>query len=113
MKKSKFKKYKFKGRVWKFKGPAAWHFVTLSKILSRKIRQNHGVSEEGWGRLKATSQIGRTRWQTAIWFDTKIGSYILPIKRSVRQTEDIRDRSLVAITLCLEADDSVDALVQR
>lgn len=43
----KFKKHKFKGKVWKYKGPAAWHFVTLPKTLSIKIRKNYAKSEEG------------------------------------------------------------------
>lgn len=99
----KTKKYKFKGKVWKYKGPAGWHFVTLTKTLSRTIRKNHGVSEEGWGRLKSTAVIGQTEWSTAIWFDTKAAGYILPIKASVRKAEDIRTGSTVAVTLSLQS----------
>ena len=35
---------------------------------------------EGWGRLKATAKIGNSEWATAIWFDTKINTYLLPLK---------------------------------
>ena len=55
--KVKPKKYSFKGKVWKYKGHAGWYFVTLPRMLSKTIRQSHGLSEEGWGRLRADASI--------------------------------------------------------
>lgn len=86
---TKTTKYKLKAKVWKYKGAGGWHFITLPKGLSEKIRRKHGLSEEGWGRLKTTASIGEAKWNTAIWFDSKFQSYLLPIKSSVRKTENI------------------------
>ncbi|MBY0314576.1 MAG: DUF1905 domain-containing protein [Bdellovibrionales bacterium] len=61
-------------------------------------------SKSGGGRLKATAVIGRTKWSTAIWFDTKAASYLLPIKTSVRKVEDICSGSPVAVTLYLRVE---------
>ncbi|MDD4087237.1 MAG: DUF1905 domain-containing protein, partial [Bacteroidales bacterium] len=47
--------------------------------------------EEGWGRLKATAEIGKSVWKTAIWFDTKHQTYILPLKAEIRKKR--RDRT--------------------
>ncbi len=92
-------KYTFKGKVWKYKGPVGWYFVTLPKKLSKTIRDNHGFSEEGWGRLKTTATLKNYKWQTAIWFDTKVMSYLLPIKSSVRKSTDVTSDKTVSITL--------------
>lgn len=99
--KSKQKKYRFKGEVWKYKGHAGWHFVTLPKKLSVTIRKNHGFSEEGWGRLKAKAFTGDSEWQTAIWFDTKAESYLLPVKASVRKANGIKSGVEILVILQL------------
>ncbi len=100
------KKYNFLGKVWKYKGPTGWHFVTLPKALSIKIRKIHGCDEEGWGRLKTTALVGQTKWQTTIWYDTKSLSYILPIKAAVRKIEEIRLDSAIKVILHLQVSDS-------
>lgn len=99
--------YSFRARVWKYKGTAGWHFVTLPKMLSKKIRRNHGLSEEGWGRLKATAKTGTSKWDTAIWFDTRAGSYLLPLKAAVRKGEGIKTDAQISVVLKLRAEDSI------
>lgn len=95
------KNYSFKARLWKYDGPAGWVFVTLPKALAKKIRVTHGVSEEGWGRLKVDAQIGKSRWATAIWFDTKAQSYLLPLKLDVRKKEKLVIGEVTAVELAL------------
>ncbi|MEQ1877057.1 MAG: DUF1905 domain-containing protein [Bdellovibrionia bacterium] len=97
-------KYAFKAKVWKYKGKAGWYFVTLPKRLSVKIRKNHGLSEEGWGRLKTSARVGHTKWNTAIWFDTKAGSYLLPLKSDVRKKEGIKIAASLQVHLQFQAD---------
>lgn len=91
--------YKFRSKPWKYKGPAGWYFVTLPKTVAVKIRKKYGVAEEGWGRLKVEAKIGKTTWPTAIWFDTKAGSYLLPLKSVVRKKENISADNAVSIQL--------------
>lgn len=77
--------------------------MTLPKILSKKIRSRHGCSEEGWGRLKTSAQIRKSKWQTSIWYDTKAKGYLLPIKLEVRRVEKIAANTLVSVRLHFEA----------
>lgn len=91
--------YSFRGKLWKYHGKGGWFFVTIPKALSKKIRDVHHDSEEGWGRLKTSATINSTSWNTSIWYDTKIGSYIIPIKSSVRKSELLAEGSLVQIDL--------------
>lgn len=81
--------YKFSAKAWQYEGPAGWVFVSLPLELAKKIRSNFKEEEEGWGRLKATATIGNTKWATAIWFDTKANTYLLPLKAVVRKKEGI------------------------
>ena len=39
--------------------------------------------------MKATAMIGETRWESAIWFDTKMDCYLLPIKAEIRKRTQI------------------------
>lgn len=104
--KAKQKKYNFKGKVWRYKGPSGWYFVTLPRKLSNTIRKSHRLSEEGWGRLKANASIRVCKWQTAIWFDSKAMCYLLPIKASVRKDAEIGDGASISVTLLLQEEDS-------
>ena len=81
--------YQFTATVWRYEGPNGWYFVSLPITLAEEIRQQLKWQEEGWGRLKAKAQIGSSNWETAIWFDTKLNTYLLPIKASIRKQEGI------------------------
>ncbi len=70
--------------MWKHGSPGGWYFVSLPKFVSKEIRENLKWQEAGWGRMKTLAQIGELSWETAIWFDTKMDTYILPIKAEIR-----------------------------
>jgi hypothetical protein len=82
-------KYEFEAEVWQYSGPNGWYFVSLPTTISTEIRENLKWQEEGWGRMKATAQIGTSRWDTAIWFDKKRQTYLLPIKAEIRRKEGL------------------------
>jgi hypothetical protein len=81
--------HQFSSKLWQVAESGGWYFVSLPKKLSEEIRINFKTEEEGWGRLRATAQIGNTTWKTAIWFDTKRNLYLLPVKADVRKKENL------------------------
>ncbi len=97
--------YSFKGKLWKYEGHAGWCFITLPKMLSKKIRSVHNSSEEGWGRLQTCAFIGDSSWKTAIWFDTKSDAYLLPVKLAIRKKEKLEIGQSFAVKLQFEIDD--------
>ena len=99
MVKSKGIKYEFTALPWQYNGPGGWHFISLPKSLAKEIRHALKSEEEGWGRLKATAKIGNSEWQTAIWFDTKTNTYLLPLKAEIRKKENITIDKEVATIL--------------
>lgn len=92
-------KYDFKGSVWKYESTAGWYFVSLPKKLSKEIRENSKDLEEGWGRLKVEAMIGKSQWKTAIWFDTKMDTYILPLKAEIRRHEKINVKEEISVKI--------------
>lgn len=90
------KKIIFKTKLWKFSGSGGWHFLTLPKSAAAKIRKTHKGAEEGWGRLKVSAAIGTTKWRSAIWFDTKEGTYLLPVRSDIRKKQSLKIGSTVS-----------------
>jgi hypothetical protein len=91
--------YQFVAKPWQHQGPGGWYFVSLPVKLSNEIRTVFKMDEEGWGRLKAIAKIGSTEWQTAIWFDSKKKTYLLPLKADIRKKEQLVVDKLVSFTL--------------
>ncbi len=91
--------YKFTAAPWQYAGPAGWHFISLPVGLSKEIRKALKSEEEGWGRLKVTAKIGNSEWQTAIWFDTTMNTYLLPLKAEIRKKECLAIAKAVKIVL--------------
>jgi len=81
--------YRFTATIWQHTPPGGWYFVSLPRDVSDEIRGMLQAEEEGWGRLKAIATIGSTQWNTAIWYDTKYKTYLLPVKAAVREKEKL------------------------
>ena len=85
-------KYEFFAKPYQYSSTpdkVCWVFVSLPKEISIEIRNNFKMLEEGWGRLKITAKVGNSEWKTAIWFDTKEDTYLLPLKAEIRKKEGI------------------------
>ncbi len=98
--------FEFQSHIWIFKSnkngnavAGSWHFISLPLELSVEIRSQMSWQEEGWGRLKVRAQLGGTIWSTAIWYDSKHATYLLPIKSDVRKKEKLLPGDLVSIKL--------------
>jgi hypothetical protein len=56
-----------------------------------------GLVTYGWGMIPVGVRIGKSEWKTAMF--PKNGSYIVPIKASVRAAEDLDEGNLVTVRL--------------
>lgn len=82
--------YSFKAKVWLYPGAkAAWHFVNVPKPISGEIQKRFAKVKRGWGSLRVRVTVGQTKWDTSIFPDSKAGTYLLPIKASVRRSEGL------------------------
>ena len=94
----------FHARMWLYEGESAWHFATLPKAMSARIKSLTAGKNRAWGSLRVEATIGETRWKTSIFRDRKTGAYLLPIKASVRTREQLRAGDSVEIALIVELD---------
>lgn len=95
--------YRFTARLWLYPGMAGWHFVTVPKEVSAKIKKKFGSTSRGWGSIPVEATIGKTRWKTSIFPDRKAGAYLLPIKAEVRKKEDLAAKDTAGIRLSIAA----------
>lgn len=86
--------------MWEQDGTAAWHFVSLPVDAADEIEETQGP-RSGFGSIRVSARIGSTRWSTSIFPDSKQGTFVLPVKKSVRAAEGLVDGSTVRVELDL------------
>ncbi len=80
-------------------GSGPWHFVTLPIDQADEIDELTMLTVRGFGSVRVVVTIGATTWSTSIFPDTKAGSYVLPIKKPVRVSEQLTAGELVDVRL--------------
>lgn len=87
----------FDGKIWFWKGPAPWYFVTVPAKQSRDLKAISGFVTYGWGVIPVHVRIGNTEWETSLF--PKDGLYLVPIKASVRKAEKLEEGDKVTVQL--------------
>ena len=85
------------GKIWFWKGPAPWFFVTVPAKQCRDLKAISGLVTYGWGMIPVNVRIGKTEWKTSLW--PKDGRYIVPINTSVRKAENLEKGDKVTARL--------------
>lgn len=96
-------RYNFSGKLWKYNGQGGWFFISLPTEISKEIRENLKWQEEGWGRMKITAQIERFEWDTAIWFDKKADTYLLPVKAVIRKKARLELDDTISVNISIKS----------
>ena len=87
----------FDGKIWFWKGPSPFFFVTVPAEQSRDLKAISGIVTYGWGVIPVHVRIGNTEWRTSLF--PKDGCYLVPIKDSVRKAEKLAEGDHVTIRL--------------
>jgi hypothetical protein len=85
--------------VWE--GEAAWHFVRLTADVADEVRGLSGPPR-GFGSVRVEARIGATTWRTSVFPDKASGSYLLPVKKAVREAEGLEAGDEVTVELGVE-----------
>ncbi|WP_411374644.1 DUF1905 domain-containing protein [Arthrobacter sp. MPF02] len=80
--------YIFTAELWLFPGEAGWHFLTLPPDVADDIAEQD-TSSKAFGSVKVTAEVAGHSWQTSLFPDAKTGSYLLPVKKAVRNKAGI------------------------
>ena len=73
-------RYEFTALLWQYAGAGGWHFVSLPKKMSKEIRKLGYDRKSRDGPVAGYRNGSDKEWKTAIWFDTKQDTYLLPVK---------------------------------
>jgi hypothetical protein len=88
---------RFRGEIWYWRGPSPFHFVTVTEDESAIIAELAPRITYGWGMIPVTVRIGTSDTTTSLW--PKDGGYIVPLKKSLRESEGLELGDRVEIRL--------------
>jgi hypothetical protein len=91
---------RFSAALWRADAQDAWYFVTLPIEVAESVREVPRPSR-GFGSVRVQATVGGTTWQTSVFPDTASASYLLPVKRSVRDAEDLEEGEPVEVLLTM------------
>lgn len=87
----------FTGKIWFWRGPAPWYFVTVPAQPSRELKAISKFVTYGWGVIPVQVRISQTEWQTSLF--PQDDRYLVPIKANVRKAENLAEGDKVTIRL--------------
>ncbi len=79
----------FEATLWRYSGGDGWYFVSVPEEISDDIRQLTEGVRRGFGSVRVAVTVGGTSWRTSIFPDSRSGTFMLPLKRTVRVAERI------------------------
>ena len=78
--------YRFTAELWEWESRASWFFVTLPVDAAADIR-DLPMPPRGFGSIPVHARIGSSEFDTSIF--PSDDSFVLPVKRAVRDREGI------------------------
>jgi hypothetical protein len=104
------KQYTFRSKLWIYNNltkkstnagnmVGRWYFITLPKKITVELKSQYSGLKRGWGSLPVQITVGQTTWNTSIFPDSKLGSFVLPVKAGVRKKEGLEDGKMVSLVL--------------
>lgn len=87
--------------VWDARRLDTWTFVSLPADVADEVLDLAGSAARGFGSLRVEVTVGATVWRTSIFPDGGRRTYVLPVKRAVRQAEDLEPGAVLHVRLRL------------
>lgn len=83
---------------WDARDDASWYFTALPPEISAEIREIPRPAR-GFGSVRVRARVGGSEWATSIFPDGASASYVLPLKKAVRDAEALVDGGPVHVRL--------------
>ena len=93
----------FTAQLWEYKGEAPWVFVTLP-VEDADVIAERVPNRRGFGSVKVMVVIGESEWSTSVFPDKESGSFVMPVKRAIRDAEGLSIGDPVEITIVIDAE---------
>lgn len=81
----------FHAQIWEHapEEPGSWHFLTLPGDVADDVALEAGP-RGGFGSVRVEVSIGSSTWRTSLFPDSKSGTFVLPVKKPVRQANGLQ-----------------------
>lgn len=83
---------------WDARDDSSWYFVALPPELSEDIREVPRPTR-GFGSVRVRARIGGSEFATSIFPDKGLGTFVLPVKKAVRDAENLADGDTTDVEL--------------
>jgi uncharacterized protein DUF1905 len=80
--------FEFRAELQEWNSNTAMALVTLPVDLADDIRDME-LPRRGFGSVRVRVRTGGSEWRTSVFPDKESGSFVLPVKRAVRDAEGI------------------------
>ena len=72
--------------IWRSDTGTGWHFITLPDAARDAVKvEIEGIPRKGFGSVQVRVMIGQSTFETSLFPAKEFGSYLLPVKASVRK----------------------------
>jgi hypothetical protein len=90
--------FEFDGEIfrWDARDDASWYFASVPPELSEEIREVPRPYR-GFGAVRVRARVGDSEWATSIFPSSSEGTYVLPLKKKVRDAEGLVDGGPVRV----------------
>lgn len=94
--------FRFSGELWEFSSEkTTWIFVTLPEEMSDEI-SDLVPNTPGFGSVRVEVSIGTSEWATSLFPSKQASAYILPVKKAIRQAEEVDAGDTIEATITLQ-----------
>lgn len=93
--------YRFGAELWRSPGEAGWCFVTLPHDVADDIDERTASRRTGFGSVRVHVTVGATTWATSVFPDSTRASFVLPMKRPVRDAEHLSVGDVITVDLTI------------
>ncbi len=90
----------FSGVIVHWRGPSPYYFVEIPNDQSSAIGAVSAEVTYGWGVIPVNAKLGQTKFRTSLF--PKDAGYLVPVKKSVREAEQVGLGDDVTIELILD-----------
>jgi hypothetical protein len=84
--------------LWDARQADTWTFASLPVEVADEVLDLSGP-RRGFGAVRVEVTIGGSLWRTSIFPDSKLRTYVLPVKKAVRKAEGVGDGDVVHVRL--------------
>ncbi len=98
--------FSFVAELWLYQGKAAWYFFSLPPEVADAIAELNDAAmgrrgARGFGSVRVQVQLGDSFWETSLFPDRKLATYLLPVKKQIRLAQKLTPGAIAQLSVRL------------